>query len=893
MKRRANQGMAIISALGFLTVVAILIGVAMMMGLSTSRLSKDNVNATKAQYAAESGIERAIYEAYTNVLSPTYTSTTYNTNNSSTWKPTLDIYKTALAATTLSSATSTNKKLDAATKSVKFSGTLPNNSGTYETDVTRMDTNSSTTDSVVMKVVSKGTFGNATRRISQNVVISSLRFNGDPYAVLSNNVNCIFCHTTVTSIEAAYSSTGNILKVDSGSGLANHNSKERIRVATLESLNVDRSVDSIIAGTLYTRGTTNLISKGGAEFLKRPDADTEILGNSLVGANDVDCSTTTNCVKGKNGEGVNFYRNYMAAGGPDGEIPAKFPLPIPDSNSNRKIDDTEWSSTISNDPNKGYINGTGLQYMTTTAFGNSTGGSLSAVSGNQLNSDASTRGIAGNVVISGNFEVQGTVYVDGDVVISGKMKGDGKIVARGNIYVVGDIKYDCNGASCNYGNPETLPTFAMVAGGNMLVGNYMSSATGDQGWTSTYESCDSNLTGYKIQTRLKVLGTWGNWSDVTTPSNLKPDQPANTSTIEYRTLDPFCDYTKGTTSASGTKYGEQFFDKTLTDTTSESPEFIDPGKYIPYIDPNDTSLTTAEQQALKDYFNGSIPAAGTDQRKSYARATLVRGDEKGGKGYLRTRGSFAANEMAAFNQREYCKAQSDSNKRQGCSDIGVAYQSGYKPRFYKMREGAGIYRCANWDASECRSYGDPTNGNDSSKSDYYVGANYREISTSDITALGGATFNLSPTANWLATTPGGSDQRDSELKLKEMWKTNIENTTRSTEALQIDGTVYSANAVFSIAPSRSKTNGSMIINGSLIAADLGVLAVGSDSQKWNAFQTNAQNATQTAEQSGLRVHYDQRLNGLIGLKGNGQEGIVLTRSSFKQCTASETTCSVN
>jgi Tfp pilus assembly protein PilX len=934
MKRLANQGMAIISALGFLAVITVLIGAAMMIGLSTSRLSKDNTRATRAQYAAESGVERAIYEAYTKVLAPAYL------GKSATWRPTLADYKAAL-----STASFNGKSLTSGDSvGIEFTSTLADG-GSYNVKVTRIDTSELTTDKVTLKVVSEGTFGSGKgegkRKISQEVVISSLRFNGDPYAILSNNVNCIFCHTTVTSIEAAYANNNSTLKLNSANGLANHAGTESIRVATLESLNVDRSVDSVIAGTLYTRGSTNLPQMGGASFITReddndPNTRDKNLNNSLTALTNsstdpisADCSVSSQCVGGKS-----FYKKYLAQGGPDGEIPEKFPLPIPDGNSNRKIDDNEWTNAISNDPNKGYIIGGSKKFMQTSAYG-TRGSSLSSVGGNKLSSLDNARGIAGNLVIDGNFEIQGTVYVDGDVVISGKMKGNGKIVARGNVYVVGDIKYDCGSSACDYSDPSTLPTFAMVAGGNMLIGQYMTTATGDQSWTNTYEQCGTGSkvvqetttetqSWYQLQKRTRTrtksrsgsFGGWSGWSawsndgsasetsmsvpgTFKSPTDSATPRPGTQTETSYKRINvdvevPItvdvtktfanrCSYQRWTTSDAETKYGKEYFDGVLTNTSSESPEYIDPGKYLPFIDPAKTTLTAEEQAILQEYF-GSVPAANSDERQSYGRATWVKGDDKGINGSCdtdletcgnyRTRGSFTANEMAAFNQREYCKSQSSSSERQGCSDIGVDYISGYKPRFYQMRPGAGIYRCANYDASECRSYGDSTKGNDYNQKEYYVGANYTEITSSDLTALGATTFGLSPTDNWLAT---GADGRDSERVLKEIWKNKIEDKN-SNEPLQIDGTVYSSNAVFSIIPARSRANGSMTINGSLIAADLGVLSVGSDEQRWNNFQTDPN----SNEQSGLRVHYDKRLNGLIGLKGNGQEGIVLIRSSFKQ-----------
>jgi hypothetical protein len=81
------------------------------------------------------------------------------------------------------------------------------------------------------------------------------------------------------------------------------------------------------------------------------------------------------------------------------------------------------------------------------------------------------------------LEINGTVYVDGDLVIRGKVRGNGKLVVRGNVYVLGDLTYDCTAtqgsSNCNYSRPETLPKFGLVAGGNILIGDYLTPKGGN------------------------------------------------------------------------------------------------------------------------------------------------------------------------------------------------------------------------------------------------------------------------------------------------------------------------------------------------------------------------------------------------------------------------------
>jgi hypothetical protein len=77
------------------------------------------------------------------------------------------------------------------------------------------------------------------------------------------------------------------------------------------------------------------------------------------------------------------------------------------------------------------------------------------------------------------FTIDGTLLINGDLVIRGRVSGQGRIVARGNIYVVGDLVYDCGSTgsyhSCttsDYSNIDSLPKLALLAGGNIVVGDF-------------------------------------------------------------------------------------------------------------------------------------------------------------------------------------------------------------------------------------------------------------------------------------------------------------------------------------------------------------------------------------------------------------------------------------
>jgi hypothetical protein len=112
---------------------------------------------------------------------------------------------------------------------------------------------------------------------------------------------------------------------------------------------------------------------------------------------------------------------------------------------------------------------------------------------NMAQTDLVTNGIwDGNVIIDAGrisdvgqdkaVTINGTIHINGDVVIRGQIKGQGRIVARGNIYVVGDLVYGCGDHACritetdaslpSYRNWRNLPLLGLLAGGNVVVGDY-------------------------------------------------------------------------------------------------------------------------------------------------------------------------------------------------------------------------------------------------------------------------------------------------------------------------------------------------------------------------------------------------------------------------------------
>jgi len=82
----------------------------------------------------------------------------------------------------------------------------------------------------------------------------------------------------------------------------------------------------------------------------------------------------------------------------------------------------------------------------------------------------------GNLILVGTADdpinISGSVAIDGDVVLAGPIKGDGQLLVRGNTYVVGDVTY-ADGAKFGEAADGTENAFALVSGGNIMMGDYL------------------------------------------------------------------------------------------------------------------------------------------------------------------------------------------------------------------------------------------------------------------------------------------------------------------------------------------------------------------------------------------------------------------------------------
>ncbi|GGJ53969.1 hypothetical protein GCM10008938_45020 [Deinococcus roseus] len=457
----------------------ILVGIAAVSAVGNRKNAKYSVRISQAQYAAESGLEEAVYQVWHKIWS----------------------------GVTPTSSADYRLKLNASSEPFKTPGgnftvnrTL-SGGGQYNISITRRPM---ANNDVVFDIVSTGTLQDGTTRVlSQVFKVAGTLFNGFDYALLTNNVNCIFCHTTIQDMSAL------------GGAAAPTNPQDRVKVASLETMQIRPDpeeaaqhdhVDTVIAGTLYLRGKfqdksgNDLTSQMNTLSLQTTQTVDQgaITSRTMQNLTPQNCQTVTNC---KDKAYKNFYVNYpdkanvdAALGGkwPDGVLPDKFPLPIPEKGTpNNTIDQLEWDEVVDNSNNnmdeenpKGKIMGGKITINPSAA------GLYDWPAGNATEVTSTKWSTKQNVVLDGTsstLKLEGTTYINGDVVIRGKIAGTGKIIASGNVYVMGDVTYDCApAATCDYTKPETLPQVGLIAGGNMMIGDFLTRRmqSGDTGSNS-------------------------------------------------------------------------------------------------------------------------------------------------------------------------------------------------------------------------------------------------------------------------------------------------------------------------------------------------------------------------------------------------------------------------
>jgi hypothetical protein len=460
MEQRGEKGIALITTMIILVMLMAFGGVliaATSFGLSGSTRYRAS---TGARYIAESGAEMAFDRIWNGYLASTAGGKAAGSQGTITAFTTYlsNLQNYVLGAAALASGGSINL--------ASFKNMTIGDGQLTSVSVSRSDIDSSR---IRLVITANAQLGAEKQQVQEvfDFVGAAATFSGFNFALLANNINCIMCHA----------------KVDNVSGT------QRVRVGSLENLMIRAgSTDSLIAGTLYTRG--RFIDKNGVEITnyisanldsQKFDANGNIQfqnnGQPLLSI--LQPAPTT--ADGYPYRMANFYKNYPddPAYQSDGPMPSSFPPPIEDKNGNRKVDADEFLEVMNR--SKGTLSG-GVK--TGVPNGNVFSGStLEKMPGNLTSVNGSYNG---NLVLYGTADrpllIDGDIAVNGDLVIKGYVKGTGRIYVRGNTYVIGDLQY-ADGMVAGvrtFGKAQdgTQNLLAIASGGNIAVGDFITKADG-------------------------------------------------------------------------------------------------------------------------------------------------------------------------------------------------------------------------------------------------------------------------------------------------------------------------------------------------------------------------------------------------------------------------------
>ncbi len=646
-----------------------------------------------------------------------------------------------------------------------------------------------------------------TKRTMQLVYsIQPASFEGFDYAILTRNVNCIFCHTKIDTTERAFNTDP-----------ALYDTFARAKVGTLESMEIrndgkngitDQDADTLLAGTLYIRGSAYTGSASGATGVPITDWKLQSMISSTF---DAEGQLTTdnlgNLVPNFFTPGdlaapmENLYLNYPldTAHMVDGVLPADFPPPFPDDGGLDPVTGVATSAGASNkivDANEFYA-------ATQKAEGTVSGGAIYVSGpGATINSDALFKSASsigntaslgpvthGNVILSGTtaspIVINGTVAIEGDVVLQGVIKGKGVILAKGNMYMPTSVTYadgkkylpkDLPGMpsgprTFGVAQDGTLNEVAYASGGNLMIGDYLSpSAIGG----SSGSSGSSNGNSSSNSNNSTATTNSGKGKNNTTTSNGKTSTPAVPA---ISTTDPIVD-----------------------GTTRRLVQLRDLGDHE--LQPHGVDLHAAQAPGQGP---GPDQAGHLDGREPDLQGPRLR------------------------------PALLPVRSRRRDPDL----QQGHRPVLRPGRRDLARSR----DALQLGH--DDDLAHDPGRQDQPAA-----LRPEDRRAQG-----HDPAADLERRLAARPDLRERHQRLGEAAQTQG-------TPFQVDGLMYTNNAIFGIIHRSTKFDGAMNVNGSMICADLGLLAPGVASSKT---QGTSANLPGSGYKIGLTLNYDARLTDLLDI----------------------------
>ncbi|MEM9800892.1 MAG: hypothetical protein AAGA20_11245 [Planctomycetota bacterium] len=641
-------------------------------------------------------------------------------------------------------------------------------------------------------VTSAGEEGSSRERrssIEERFTVAPPEWNGLDFALLASNINCLLCHTTIDNVERAYNTNSALT-----------GTFDSVRIGSIDAIHFRSDPDSSVAGiTLLGRdallGDGTDVTDWGDFNLSGAKADAfgsvEKIQEDRFGNPEFDDLLVYD--PSNPDAAANLFLDFLDyQGATDYELPESFPPPFPDNGGvdptsmlpqpenagNRKIDDGEFFATVLG--LEGTITGGSISVMDPSERISTNAQRKAMMDGSDSVRDITT----GNVYLHGTEDepliLDGNVAIDGDVIISGVVKGMGTVRARGNVYVVSDLQYADGGRmdrTFGVSSDGTENNIAIAAGGNIVVGDYYRPAWGE-GKPATGESDGSfnfTMDELAIFNRMEWMKT-------------QPTLPGKRVKVQTGTKVTYQDekvkekYQKTVTKWKWVKTGNKI----------KQPQF----KWITVSNGLPGEYEKTERVKVPNGFK------------------LV--DEKikvknGTKTVTKTRWVKTGNKIEVKTPIYGWKTPQHDNPY---------FNAYHTPRYYSFTEGSTvpIYnrdgyfdpKTSHWMSEEHAgewsdaklTYANPKNQKDS----VLYGANGVPKAV---------VSQISPTSSWISP---------------EMMRKTIEQQLATKDGgnlvLEIDATLYSANSILGTVPDRESpfTNGELLVNGGIVAADVGILA---------------------------------------------------------------------
>ena len=645
--------------------------------------------------------------------------------------------------------------------------------------------------------------------------IEAPEWEGLDFALLANNINCIMCHTTVDDVERVYAAGGSDALAGAG----------RARVGSIESFQFREDPDSTIAGTLYLGGNAidehgDPISDWAALNLKAAELDSEgrVVADAFgtVTHHDLSPADETAPMPFQN-----LYLNYLDQPVQvDGELPASFPLPFRDDGGldpltgdldptgadNRLVDDNEFNSAVASFT--GSVQGGQIGISPPGVAVTTTAAASALVAGTDLALGATT---SGNVVLTGTeanpIRLDGLVAIDGDLILSGPVEGDGALWVRGNVYVTGDVEYNdaVVGTDRQFGmgaNGQSN-TLGITAGGNVVIGDPYRPQWGegdavdgtDGGeWNFTLEQAAAFNGREWTKTQAELPGQP---VEVFTTSIVQEEQLIATTTV---TQEPVYKWVP-----NGTFREEDVYEDVVVG-QEQKPKYkniFHPSTLEP---PYDNSYTERVQDGFKmvdiieSQKTGTILVENKDKVIDYYRDVETT--------------TYSSHSPPQF---------ADVEVTTSTWEVPMIANPGYKgpdytPRYYQFGDNDPIpVQNKQGYFDEARQLWVIDEGVTGWSEDELTLADPNDPSDPILFPSGSpaaAVTTLEPTGSWM----------DPDI-LRGLITQNLASRDAS-ESFKVDATVYSANSIFGVLPKSlpDGTDGSMRVQGALLAADVGLLA---------------------------------------------------------------------